>query len=109
PAVSIPFLPSDTNFSKKLFMKNSFVLIRLMTIVLFTSLIFFGCKKENSQSSRLSPQQEEEVARVSVESETETQLAFNDVFDNVMGANNQVGVAGTGVFGKVASGSYLSV
>lgn len=71
---------------------------RLTTIVLFASLVLFGCKKEESDS--LNPQQEQEAVMFSLESETENELVFNDVFDNVMGVNTEVGVGGTGVFGR---------
>ena len=79
-------------------MKKLFFLTRLTTIVFLAALVLFSCKKEESES--LNPQQEEEAARFSSESETENELVFNDVFDNVMGVNTEVGVGGTGVFGR---------
>jgi hypothetical protein len=60
-----------------------------------------ACKKENSGS--LSPAEEEQAANYSSQSETENEAVFNDVFDNVMGVNTEVGVGGTGVFGRLAS------
>jgi hypothetical protein len=42
------------------------------------------------------------------ESDAEAELVFNDVFDDVMGANNEVGMAGTGIFGR-ANTFYNSV
>ena len=81
-------------------MKKTSLLTRLMTIACATTLIVIGCKKENSQSS-LSPQQEEQAANISTDAETQTELASNDVFDNVIGANDNVGMSGVGVFGRL--------
>lgn len=75
---------------------------KLMAVVFFFSLLVIGCKKENS--STLTPAQEEQAATYSSQSETESEFVFNDVFDNVMGTNTEVGVGGTGIFGKTTSG-----
>jgi hypothetical protein len=87
-------------------MKSTSLITRLMTTATFASLIIVGCKKESSQS--LSPQQEEQAATISTQSETQTELVSNDIFDNVMGASNDVGIQGTGVFGRLASGRESS-
>ena len=79
-------------------MKKSSLITRLIATVFFASLVMIACKKETSNS--LSPQQEEEAATLSSESETESEVVFNDVFDNVMGVNTEVGVGGTGIFGR---------
>jgi hypothetical protein len=73
----------------------------LMTIALTSSLLI-GCKKETSDSGLTTPQ-EEEIAILSSQSETENELVFNDVFDNVMGVNTEVGLGGIGVFGRSGS------
>lgn len=83
-------------------MKRISLFTRLTTIVLLASILVFSCKKETSD--QLTPQQEEEAATFSTESETENELVFNDVFDNVMGVNTEVGVGGTGVFGRTTTG-----
>jgi len=87
-------------------MKKSFP-PTLMTTVLFFTTLLFSCKKETS-SSNLSPQKEQEVAILSSTSETETEVVFNDVFDNVLGVNTEVGMGGTGVFGKTAHEGTVS-
>jgi hypothetical protein len=79
-------------------MKKLSLFTRLTTIVLIASIVLFSCKKEESDT--LNPQQEEEAVMFSTESETENELVFNDVFDNVMGVSTEVGVGGTGVFGR---------
>src|SRR6476660_5809900 len=82
-------------------MKRSTLLTVLFAAPLLGGLILTGCKKD--QSGSLSPAEEEAVANYSAQSETESELVFNDVFDNVVGVNTEVGLGGTGVFGRVAS------
>ena len=74
---------------------------QLIATGLVASLLFTGCKKETSDT--LSPAEEEEVARSSSESETRSEMVFNDVFDDVMGVNSDVAIGGTGVFGRTAN------
>jgi hypothetical protein len=82
-------------------MKKKSLLTRMITFAFLSALLITACKKENSDS--LSPEQEEEAATVSTESQTESEFIFNDVFDNVMGVSPEVGIGGTGVFGRRAS------
>ena len=79
-------------------MKNLSLPIRLITAAFAASLLFVGCKRENSNT--LTPQEEEQAATYTTESETEAQFAFDDVFDNVMGVNSDVGVGDVGIFGR---------
>jgi len=83
-------------------MKKLNLFTRLTTTALAAALLIIGCKKETSNT--LSTQEEEQVAVFSTESETESQFAFDDVFNNVMGVNSDLGTGGVGVFGKVAGG-----
>jgi hypothetical protein len=80
-------------------MKTTPFLTRVITLAYLAVFIISGCKKETS-SSNLTSQQEEEIASFSAESETNNEVIFNDVFDNVLGVNNDVGMAGLGVFGR---------
>jgi len=82
-------------------MKKSALFTRLMTAALFTSLVMIACKKEQSDS--LSPAEEEQAVNYSTQSETENEVVFNDIFDNVMGVNAEVGIGGTGIFGRLAT------
>lgn len=82
-------------------MKKSALFTRLITAAFFASLVMIACKKESSSS--LSPAEEEQAASYSSESETENEVVFNDVFDNVMGVNTEVGIGGTGVFGRLSA------
>jgi hypothetical protein len=79
------------------------LLTRLITIGLFSSLLIVGCKKETSD--KLTEQEEEQAAIATNESQTESEFVFNDVYDNVMGVNTEVGIGGTGIFGRRTQGS----
>lgn len=80
-------------------------LASLMATALLASLVITGCKKENSES--LTPQEEEEAATAATQSQAESEFVFNDVYDNVMGVNAEVGIGGTGIFGRTAAPSAL--
>lgn len=82
-------------------MKKNHLSAQIITAVFFISIIMVGCKKE--KSATLTPAEEEQASTVSVESETENEVVFNDVFDNVIGVNTEVGIGGTGIFGRVAT------
>lgn len=80
-------------------MKLSFNLTQLVTAAFIFSLISIGsCSKENSKSG--TDQQEEDASLASSQSDTQAEMVFNEVFDDAMGANNDVGMSGTGVFGR---------
>ncbi|MGZ3913893.1 MAG: hypothetical protein ACXVB3_09190 [Flavisolibacter sp.] len=87
-------------------MKKFYLFTPLMTLTLLVFLLLGGCKKE--VSAGLTPQEEKNVATLSSQSETESELVFNDVFDNVMGVNAEVGLGGTGVFGRVATSGLVT-
>lgn len=79
---------------------------KLLLIALFTAsfaVLVPGCSKENSGNG--TDQQEEEVSRVSSESDAEAEMIFNGVFDDAMGVNDEVGMAGIGIFGRNNIGS----
>jgi hypothetical protein len=65
--------------------------------VILLSLFLGSCSKEESGSGN--PDQEEiEVSRTSNSANTEAEAVFGGLFDDVLGVNNDVGIAGTGVF-----------
>jgi hypothetical protein len=83
-------------------MKLIFSPARLATLV-FASLIVFGsCQKESSADAN---NQEEFASQASSEADAESDDIFNEVFDNVMGVNADVGFGGTGVFGQMNPGT----
>jgi hypothetical protein len=78
-------------------MKSSINLTQLTILSFFFSLLMItSCSKENSQTG--TDTQEEEVANAAGESSAESESTFNGFFDDAMGASNEVGVAGSGVF-----------
>jgi len=80
---------------------------RLLTFIfLFVTLIIFSCKKETSDT--LTAQDEEQANVAATESDAEAEAVFNGVFDDVMGVNADVGVGGTGIFGRNAASNYGS-
>lgn len=84
-------------------MKPRINLTQLFTLAFFFSLLMFtSCQKENSQTAT-DDQQQVEASMVSSESDSESELAFNGVFDDAMGVNDEVGIGGTGVFGRVTA------
>ena len=66
------------------------------TIFIFILLTFVSCGKEKSTSGTNA--QEEELATATGESDAEAETSFNEFFDDAMGANNDVGIEGSGVF-----------
>jgi hypothetical protein len=82
-------------------MKPRFNLTQLATLAFFFSLLMISsCQKENSQSGT-DEQQQIEASMVSSESDSESELVFNGIFDDAIGVNEEVGIGGTGVFGRV--------
>lgn len=82
-------------------MKRRINLAQLVTLsFFFTLLLLSSCQKEQSQDGS-DEQQEEEASRVSSESDGESEIVFNGIFDDAIGVNEEVGIGGTGVFGRV--------
>ena len=88
-------------------MKTIFLHTRIITIILSVSILFFACRKETSQDN-LTDQEEEQASVATSESEASSEIIFNEVFDNVIGVNNDVGLAGTGVFGRFATNNTFT-
>jgi hypothetical protein len=75
----------------------------LITLFLFIIITVFSCKKETSDTLN---DQDEALANISAtESNAEAEDVFNGVFDDVLGVNANVGMGGTGIFGRRASGT----
>ena len=66
-------------------------------LILATAVLLFSCQKEHSGDS---DQQEQFASTASTEADAESEIVFNDVFDNVIGVNDFVGIANVGVFGR---------
>lgn len=78
-------------------MKYRFSLTQLVaSIFIFSLLVIVSCGKEESTPG--TDAQEEELATATGESDAEAESTFNEFFDDAMGANNDVGIEGSGVF-----------
>jgi len=81
-------------------MKSRFNQTQLVTLSFFFSLLMIvSCQKENSQSGS-EQQQEIEASKVSSESDSESEMVFNGIFDDAMGVNDEVGMGGIVIFGR---------
>ncbi len=84
-------------------MKFRFNLTQLVTITLFFSLLIVtSCQKENSQTGS-DDEQQIEASRVSSEADGESESVFNGIFDDAIGVNDEVGLGGTGIFGRTTA------
>jgi len=66
----------------------------LLTIV---TLMLFSCKKENTNAVE---QKEIELSQFASEGDAFSEQSFSHVFDDVMGMSDEVGVMGSGIFGR---------
>ena len=83
-------------------MKLRLNLIRLMTFLLVTGILFTAsCSKEKSGSGAVN-EDEQRASLTSSEADGECEMIFNNIFDDAMGASDDVGMAGTGIFGRPA-------
>lgn len=77
-------------------MKLRLSVINLSALVLIFGLISFtACQKENSASTDT---QEAEASLAASEGDGEAETVFNEIFDDAMGVDNEVGVSGSGIF-----------
>lgn len=82
-------------------MKLSFKSAALATLFFSLSvLLVTSCQKENSQNGT-ADEQEQAASKASSEADAEAEVIFNGVFDDAMGVNDEVGIGGTGVFGRI--------
>lgn len=85
-------------------MKKVFNPARIATFIfLFSFTLFISCEKELSGN----PVNDEFASQASSEADAESEFVFDEVFDNVMGVNNDVGMAGLGVFGQMNSSGSI--
>ncbi|RYY61249.1 MAG: hypothetical protein EOO12_14545 [Chitinophagaceae bacterium] len=69
--------------------------------------LFLGCKKERSGTD-LTEQEELQIALAAVRGDAQASFAREEVFDNVLGVNTDVGIGGTGIFGRRLSPDSLA-
>lgn len=83
-------------------MKTPTKMRKLTGAIFLLSILFFSCQQENSDPGN--PQEEEYASQVSTEADAESERVFTDVFDNVIGVNDFIGIAYVGVFGRANIG-----
>lgn len=89
-------------------MKRWLNLTRMITALFMGTLLILGsCSKEKSRSNANDAEQVQ-ASLVSSESDGEAEMIFNGIFDDAMGASDDVGMAGTGVFGRPAGPDSVS-
>ncbi len=82
-------------------MKPCFRFNQLLTVILFSSLLLVvSCQKENSLDSAEELEQQE-ASVLSSEADAEAEIVFNEVFDETIGVNNEVGMEGVGSLDRV--------
>lgn len=90
-------------------MKHRFNLTQLVTFsFFFTLLMVTSCQKENSQNGS-DEQQQMEASKASSEADGEAEIVFNGLFDDAIGVNTEVGIGGTGIFGRTAACPDITV
>ena len=88
------------NHRKITIMKLSQRFVRMLIMMLAgVTLTFVSCQKESSTTTQAD---ETNFGNISSESDAEAESVFDDVFDNVLGVNGDVGIGGTGVFNRSA-------
>ena len=80
-------------------MKTTSPLTGLLVAVITTGFLFSSCKKNDDASGTAG---KAEFATMSAQSDAAAEMVFEDVFDNTMGVSAEVGIGGTGVFGRMA-------
>ena len=83
-------------------MKTTLKLNRTLVAAFLSVTFFISCSKENSETQDLSPEDETQALQFSTEASAEADIVFNSIFDDVMGANDEVGMAGLGIFGSMS-------
>jgi hypothetical protein len=70
---------------------------RLLATCVAVVVIFSACKKQENSAGTSG---QEEFAAATAETEATAESVFDDAFNNAMGVNTEVGIGGTGVFGR---------
>ena len=63
----------------------------------FLTIISISCSKEKSDTGDT---EQEQITSTTAEADVEAEVIFNGIFDDVMGTNDDVGMAGTGWYGR---------
>ncbi|HEX7846290.1 MAG TPA: hypothetical protein VF476_10870 [Chitinophagaceae bacterium] len=82
-------------------MKNRTLTLFSTTLLIFSLLIVtsISCSKEKSDGTTNNAEQEA-ISATTAESDAEAEIIYNGIFDDVMGNGDDVGMAGTGWYGR---------
>ncbi|MBM3159489.1 MAG: hypothetical protein FJZ69_07000 [Bacteroidetes bacterium] len=78
--------------------KNLYLQVAALTGLLALSIV--ACQKEKSATQDPEEQYEMTVSKLSSESDAEAEIIYDNIFDDVMGASDEVGLYGSGIFGR---------
>jgi len=71
--------------------------MKKLLLLISVTLMLFSCKKENTNGVE---QQEIELSQAASEGDASSEQSYSHIFDDVMGASDEVGVYGSGIFGR---------
>jgi len=77
-------------------------------VLVFSAITFVACKKDNSSSDATNVD-DATYANNTTESDAEADIVFDDVFDNVIGTSDEVGMSGVGVLSAGSTSSTENV
>jgi hypothetical protein len=101
--IILNYLPTPSSYTTMVYHMKT-----ILTTVLVAGLFLSACKKQDDDSGTNG---KEEFAMAASVSDATAEEVFDDVFNNVMGVSAEVGIGGTGVFGRmdVSSGRLEGV
>ena len=71
--------------------------------------LLFSCQKEATKVEDPAAQTETLASRVSTEADVEAEAIYDGIFDDAMGVNAEVGLGGTGIFGRLTACPTVTV
>lgn len=72
-------------------------------LIVIASLLLFSCQKEESKTEDPIAVAEVNASKVSTEADIEAEAIYDGLFDDAMGVNDEVGLGGTGIFGRLTA------
>ncbi|MFZ9695318.1 MAG: hypothetical protein ACO3AY_05535 [Chitinophagaceae bacterium] len=78
-------------------------------LVAGASLLLFACQKGETSIEDPANEVETSASKISTEADVEAEVIFDGLFDDAMGVNAEVGLGGTGVFGRLTACPTVTV
>jgi hypothetical protein len=73
------------------------------------SLLLYACQKDETTTEDPATEAETAASKISTESDMEAETIFDGIFDDAMGVNAEVGLGGTGLFGRLTACPTVTV